>query len=83
MTGSKVNARIVVYEGNDAIKVPTSALFRHGDEWAAYVVKDGRAQLRKTEIGHRSAADAEVFPACTPATRWWSIRVMPCRMASG
>jgi HlyD family secretion protein len=64
--GFKVDARIVVYDNGDAIKVPTSALFRHGDEWAVYVVTDGRAELRKIGIGHRSGTDAEVLAGLKP-----------------
>jgi len=59
--GFKVDARIVVYENDDAIKVPTSALFRNGNEWAAYVVTNRRAQLRKIRIGRRSSTDSEVL----------------------
>jgi HlyD family secretion protein len=59
--GFKVDARIVVYENDDAIKVPTSALFRNGNEWAAYVVTNGLAQLRKIRIGRRSSTDSEVL----------------------
>lgn len=39
--GFKVDARIAVYQNDDAIKVPTSTLFRHGDQWATYVVENG------------------------------------------
>ena len=67
--GFKVDARIVVYDNGDAIKVPTSALFRHGDEWAVYVVTDGRAELRKIGIGHRSGTDAEVLAGLKPGER--------------
>lgn len=64
--GFKVDARIVVYENDDAIKVPTSALFRNGDEWAVYVVMNRCAQLKKITIGHRSGTDAEVVAGLHP-----------------
>lgn len=65
--GFKVDARIVVYENDSAIEVPTSALFsKTADEWAVYVVTNSRAQLRKIRIGHRSGTDAEVLAGLTP-----------------
>lgn len=64
--GFKVDARVVVYENDDAIKVPTSALFRHGDKWATYVVENGRARLRQIRIGHRSGTEAEVLAGLQP-----------------
>lgn len=64
--GFKVEARIVVYENDDATKVPTSALFRKGDDWAVYVVTNRRAELRKIRIGHRSSTDAEVLAGLKP-----------------
>jgi HlyD family secretion protein len=56
----RVEARIIVWEAKDALKVPASALFRHGQEWAVFAVENGRARLRTVEIGHRNAAEAEV-----------------------
>jgi HlyD family secretion protein len=57
----RIEARIVVWEGPDVLKVPTSALFRRGDEWAVFVVAEGEARLRTVEIGHTSGLEAEVL----------------------
>ena len=38
--GYRVEVRIVIWESSSVMKVPTSALFRHGEKWAVYV--DGR-----------------------------------------
>jgi HlyD family secretion protein len=57
----RIEARIVVWENPDVLKVPTSALFRRGDEWAAFVVRDGRARLQTLRIGHTSGLEAEVL----------------------
>jgi HlyD family secretion protein len=64
--GFKVDARIVVYENDNAVKIPTSALFRHGEQWAAYVIANGRAWLRDIRIGHRSGTEAEVLDGVKP-----------------
>ncbi len=57
----RVVVRIQVYEKLDALRVPISALFRKGDEWAVFTVSDGRARLTPVEIGQRNASYAEVL----------------------
>ena len=41
--GYRVEARIVTWEGANVLKVPLSALFRHGSGWAVFVAEAGRA----------------------------------------
>ncbi len=59
--GYRVEARIVVWQSEDVLKVPVSALFRHGEAWAVFVVEDGRARLREVAVGHRNSQAAEVL----------------------
>ncbi len=58
--GYRVEARIVVWEGDGVLKVPTGALFRRSDDWAVFSVDDGRARLKRVAIGERSSLEAEV-----------------------
>jgi HlyD family secretion protein len=58
--GYRVEVRIIVWSKDDVMKVPTSSLFRHGDDWAVYVVQDERAVLRTVQVGQRSGLEAEV-----------------------
>ncbi|HEX6052824.1 MAG TPA: efflux RND transporter periplasmic adaptor subunit [Gemmatimonadaceae bacterium] len=58
--GYRVEARILVREQPNTLMVPVSALFRHGEAWAVFVVDDDRAALTPVRIGERSATDAEV-----------------------
>jgi len=58
--GFRVEAKIIVWEKEGALKVPTSALFRHGEGWAVFRVERGRAILREVELGHKSGLAAEV-----------------------
>jgi len=58
--GYRVEARIVVDEAKDVIKVDDSAVFRHGNGWAVYRVDDGRAVLTPIEIGARNGLEVEV-----------------------
>ncbi len=57
----RVEARIVIWETLDAIKVPSGALFRHDQTWAVFVVKNQRAVLRTVSIGHNNGQEAEVL----------------------
>ena len=46
-----VNVAIVVWTGQDVLTVPSTALFRMGESWAVFVVRDGRARLRRVTVG--------------------------------
>ena len=59
--GFRVEARIVIWEGEDVLRVPASAVFRDGDRWYAFRIREGRAQRVEVEVGRRSDADAQVL----------------------
>lgn len=59
--GYRVEARIVVWEDDDALRVPSSALFRAQEAWAVFVVRDGRAQLRRVSIGYNNGISAQLI----------------------
>jgi HlyD family secretion protein len=59
--GYRIEAQIILWEGRDILKVPTSALFRKGDDWAVFKVVSGKARLHRVEIGHRNGLEAEVL----------------------
>jgi HlyD family secretion protein len=58
--GWRAEAKILVWQKDDALVVPGGALFRKGDGWAAYVDAAGRAELRSVTPGERSATEVEV-----------------------
>ncbi|HEY9235829.1 MAG TPA: efflux RND transporter periplasmic adaptor subunit, partial [Phenylobacterium sp.] len=60
-SGFRVEARIVVWQDQDAIIVPSSALFREQSDWAVFVVDGGRAKRRLVRIGRNNGAQAEVL----------------------
>lgn len=62
----RVDARIVTWEDNQVLKIPTGALFRQGEDWAVYVVDGGRAHLRSVKVGHTSDTDAEILGGLRP-----------------
>jgi HlyD family secretion protein len=57
----RVDARIVAWETSAALKVPAGALFRRGEEWAAFVLAEGRAQLRLVKVGQSSGVETQVL----------------------
>ena len=52
--GYRVEARFILWQGDEVIHIPTSALFRHQDRWAVFVVEDERARLREVSSARRS-----------------------------
>jgi HlyD family secretion protein len=58
--GYRVDARIVIWENPDVLKVPASCLFRVGERWSAFTIENGRARVVPVEVGHRNAAEAEI-----------------------
>ena len=57
----RVEARIIVWETDQALKVPAGALFRRGDQWAAFVLSDSRAHLRPVKVGRSSGTETQVL----------------------
>jgi HlyD family secretion protein len=58
--GYRVEARIIVWRGEDVLRVPASAVFRDGDGWALYTIRDGKAALTSVEVGHRNGLEVEI-----------------------
>jgi HlyD family secretion protein len=59
--GYRVEARIVIWETNEALKAPLNALFRSGQRWNAFVVENGVAKRREVMTGHRADFEVEVL----------------------
>lgn len=67
--GYRVEVRVVVWEAPSVLIVPTSALFRHGDKWAVYIVDHGRASRTLLELGHQTGQYAEVVSGLAEGAR--------------
>lgn len=59
--GFRVEARVVIWQEDDVLKVPTSALFRQGNNWAVFRVVDGLAHATHLTIGHQNGLEAQVL----------------------
>jgi len=58
--GYRVEARIEVDAAEDVLRVPASALFRDGEGWAVYVIREGVARKVALELGLENPDFAEV-----------------------
>jgi HlyD family secretion protein len=67
--GYRVEARIIIWQGEDVLKVPASALFRHGQGWSVFAVENGRARRQDVEVGHRNPFEAEIASGIAPGAR--------------
>jgi len=67
--GYRVDARMVVWSGENVLRVPTSALFRHQSDWAVFAVIENRIQLRRVNVGHRNDQVAEVLSGLEESER--------------
>jgi len=59
--GYRVEVRVLLWREDDALIVPTGALFREGDAWRVFVDEEGRARRRAVEIGRRNGLEAQVL----------------------
>lgn len=59
--GYRVEASFVLWQGDELLLIPTSALFRHHDGWAVFAVRAGKAHLTPVKIGQRNGLDAQVL----------------------
>jgi HlyD family secretion protein len=62
----RVDARIIVFEENNAIRVPVAALFREGEGFAAFVVEGDTARKRAVKAPRRNATEALVEEGLQP-----------------
>jgi HlyD family secretion protein len=67
--GFRVEARVVIDEAHDVLKVPTSALFRVGKKQAVFQVADGTVHERIVKIGHQNGLEAEILDGLAEGDR--------------
>ena len=65
----RVTVRVAVWSAENATTLPVGALFRRGDDWAVFLVRDGRARTTAVSIGHRNNQLAEVLAGLTVGDR--------------
>jgi HlyD family secretion protein len=66
-SGYRVLARFVIWEGDDILQIPTSALFRSesGAGWEVFAVENGRAARRAVQVGQQAGLTAQMLDGLT------------------
>ncbi|MDV7143554.1 HlyD family efflux transporter periplasmic adaptor subunit [Tropicimonas sp. TH_r6] len=65
--GYRVEVRIVVWEAEDAVIAPASALYRNGDGYSAFIVgAEGLAELRRVEPKRSNGIETAIHTGLAP-----------------
>jgi len=59
--GYRIEARFILWEDDNVLQVPASALFRYEDGWAVFVMENKKAHLRIVQIGYRNGLGAQII----------------------
>jgi HlyD family secretion protein len=65
----RVIVHVTVWKGEQVLSIPVGALFRKGEDWAAFVLKEGHARSTVVKIGHRNSRTAEVLAGLADGDR--------------
>lgn len=61
----RVDVRIIVWQSENVLKIPSSALFRSGEKWNVFVVEGRKARRREVKIGHQNSSESEILEGLT------------------
>ena len=67
--GYRVEARIVVWDDDDALITPSSALFRQADGWAVFTATGGRARLVRVDVLQNNGIQAAISSELSPGAQ--------------
>jgi len=59
--GYRVDASFVLWRGQQVLQVPASAVFRRGDGWAVFLVRNGRLRVQPVRVGHGSGLATQIL----------------------
>ena len=59
--GYRVDAQFVLWEQQDILQVPSSSLFKVGNEWAVFIADGNRARRTLVTVGQRSGLAAQIL----------------------
>ncbi|MGH9629532.1 MAG: efflux RND transporter periplasmic adaptor subunit [Bryobacteraceae bacterium] len=67
--GYRVEASFVIWEAQDVLQIPGSAVFQHGGGSAVFVIEDSAARRRAIKIGRRAGLDVQVLEGLAAGER--------------
>ncbi len=59
--GYRVEAQFILWQDDDVLQVPASALFRHDDGWAVFTIDAGKARLVTVNTGHSNGLVTQII----------------------
>jgi HlyD family secretion protein len=65
----RVVVHVTIWSSDSVLTIPVGVLFRKGDSWAVFVVRNGQARTTPVQIGHRNNQVAEVVAGLSPGDR--------------
>ena len=63
--GYRVEAEFILWQSDDVLQIPASALFRFNDGWALFVMQNANAIRREVKVGQRNGLSAEILEGLT------------------
>ena len=57
----RIEARVVVWEGTNVLRVPAGALFQRGGVWQTFIVQGGKTQVRTIKPGRTNGLETEIL----------------------
>jgi len=67
--GYRVEASFILWEEDNVLQIPASALFRDGKDWALFAIEGDRAVKRAVQIGQRNGLHAQILSAVNEGDR--------------
>ncbi len=67
--GFQVDARVLLWESEDILTVPLTALFRRGEDWCVFREVGGRAKVTQVQLGQRNGHEAQVVAGLSTGQR--------------
>ncbi len=62
----RVEVHVELWAADSVLQAPASAVFRRGDEWAVFLIAEGRARERVVVVGHQSSTAVEILDGLQP-----------------
>lgn len=59
--GYRVETRFILWEEQDVLQIPASALFRSAGQWTLFVMQDNKARRRTVKVGQRNGLSAQIL----------------------
>ena len=67
--GYRIEAHITVWQSDEVVQIPASAVFRHEGKWAVFIVEEMVAKLTLVTIGRRNGRDVQIVEGLEPGVR--------------